>query len=71
VKFIEALHVFKNELLKEYGPDAEIIKIGISYELYNKVMTDIFSYGKWVNFVSLNEPTVLGVSIVPREKDDF
>lgn len=75
MKFTEALHVLKNELLKEYGPNAEIIKIGVSYELYDCIMKDVFSGGNYshirVGFVEANEPKILGVSIVPRKKDDF
>jgi len=74
MKFEAALEKFMVEIKMEYGPDAELVKVGITPKLYNMVMMDLLkfkvSYSP-TQISSLNRAKLLGVELVATDKDGF
>lgn len=71
VTFISALEQFRIELIKQYGVSDPIIKIGIDRGLYIQIMCEMKETERYFTIDSACEPEVIGIKIVPREKDTF
>lgn len=72
--FVEALHRFKHDLQKHYGPHADdvVVKIGLERKFYEKVVFEMmnvsFTKGHSYGVLDLAEPKILDVTILPRDK---
>jgi len=79
MKFEEALSNFTHELIKEYGIDDPITKIGIDPKVLDRIYVELaedrtytdFSLSCRISTSSLNEFSLRGVRIVARKKDNF
>lgn len=73
MKFDEALERFQMEITKEYGLDNAIVKIGITPELMNSVVSDLYRNSSYIQFSPSNfgEFILYGVQLLPRQKDKF
>ena len=81
MKFEEALHNFRTELAKEYGPCGDITKIGLPTDLFERVVVELKSmmrYGSRTDIAQMDfrlrdigELHCMGVQILRRDKDTF
>lgn len=80
MKFAIALAEFQTKLRQEYGPTAEeaIVKIGVNHDFYKTIIIESHNLQKStgqeiisMDLCGLNNPKIFGVSICPRQKDDF
>lgn len=78
MKFGEAFEIFQNELWKEYGPGMDVTKLGLSPELFSRVVMDMRRVNRYsayeridISIKDLGEFKFRGVPILAREKDNF
>lgn len=67
--FEESLAQFVGNLEKQYGIRDGVVKIGISYDLYETVIREAAHKTRYWRFADLSEPKFLGVAIVPRDRE--
>lgn len=72
IKFADALMKFRNTVMAEYGPKADIFKIGISPELLDQIKTEFAAQP----YYAVDDPRVGGIKIcgtdvVAAAKDRF
>jgi len=76
MKFDEALMIFRNELIKEYGHRGEgLLKIGLDHELYNTIVLQYLNDGTTARYdyspAGINKTMIHGIEIKVTEKDRF
>lgn len=75
MKFTDALLNFQNEILKEYGAEHAIVKIGIEPKVYSEIMMEAhenmnYRGTKYSSFriTDAAEPKFMNTTVVPRER---
>lgn len=70
----ELIHGFQVELEKNFGVRNGLLKISLTHELYNTVIYNYVNrgpYGGKFQFSDVNKPSILGVEIEARRREDL
>lgn len=75
MRFEEALYNFRSEIQKEYGTGHDLLKIAVSYELFDVIYSEFHTgSAKYCYFSTIAQGSdfkIFDIEIVARKKDTF